>query len=409
MRFLLYDLKRMFSGKALILMCLLSPIIVVFIFSTIFAPMIFTAKGIHFNLAICDEDKGREVNQFITQMVNSKSLADMVSVYPVSTVDDGLELVEGGDVSVLVHIPQNFFADMQKGTQVEVSIISKKAHSLEASLISMTMDSSLSIVGQGQNVMEAAKYMLIEKGELQVSANEYFDASMKSAINEYMNRREVLGEGGPLSLTGEYLPVEYYLAAIFSLFAALSMLPLIHFSSVDVMGAILRRGLLCGIGTMRFFSARIISGTIFIVLVQMMMFPTAALLHLAGGVLGGLYSNNLAALALAILLSSICYAALSLAIATWLPNEKTALWIGFYLVLGMALVCGALLPEGALPKLAADIGKCLPMRSSMRTLSLSLFDYDGAIFWKDILKTVGFTAILLPLGFFGLKRKGRRG
>jgi len=407
MRFMIYDLKRMFSGKALVLMCLLSPIIVVLVFSTIIVPMIFTAKGLHFNLAICDEDKGREVNQFITQMVNSKSLADMVSVYPVSTVDDGLELVEGGDVSVLVYIPQNFFADMQKGTEVKVSIISTKAHSLEATLISMTMDSSLSIVGQGQNVMEAAKYMLIEKGESQASANEYFDASMNSAINEYMNRREVLGEGGPLSLTGEYLPVEYYLAAIFSLFAALSMLPLIHFSSVDVMGAILRRGLLCGIGTIRFFLARIISGTIFIVLVQMMLFPTAALLHLAGDNLGGLYANNLLALVLAILLSSICYASLSLAIATWLPNEKTALWMGFYLVLCMAVVCGALLPESALPKWASDIGKWLPMRASMRTLSLSLFDYDQEIFWKDILKTVGFTAILLSLGFLGLKRKGR--
>ena len=58
MRFMTYDLKRMFSGKALVLMCLLSPIIVVVVFSTIIAPMIFTAKGIHFNIAICVEDKG---------------------------------------------------------------------------------------------------------------------------------------------------------------------------------------------------------------------------------------------------------------------------------------------------------------------------------------------------------------
>lgn len=407
MRFMIYDLKRMFSGKALVLMCLMSPIIVVFVFSTIIAPMVFTAKGLHFNLAICNEDKGQEVNQFITQMVNSKSLVDMVSAYPVSTVEAGLELVEAGDVSVLVHIPQNLFSEMQKGSAVTVSIISTKAHSLEASLISMTLDSSLSIVGQGQNVVEAAKTMLIEKGESEASANAYSEASMSSAINDYMNRREVLGEGGPLSLTGEYLPVEYYLAAIFSLFAALSMLPLIHFSSVDVMGAILRRGLLCGIGIKRFFSARIISGTIFIVLVQTMLFPTAALLHLAGDTLGGAYANNLPALMLAILLSSICYTALSLAIATWLPNEKTALWVGFYFVLGMAVVCGALLPESALPKWVSAVGKWFPMRASLRTLSLSLFHYDQAIFWKDILKTLGYIAVLLPLGFLGLNRKGR--
>lgn len=41
MRFLVFDLKRIFSGKALVLLCLLSPIIVVFIFSTVISPMIY--------------------------------------------------------------------------------------------------------------------------------------------------------------------------------------------------------------------------------------------------------------------------------------------------------------------------------------------------------------------------------
>ena len=407
MRFLIYDLKRMFSGKALVFLCLLSPILVVFIFSTVISPMIFTAKGLHFNLAICDEDKSEAVNEFITQMLNSQALADIVTMYPVETVDAGLELIKSGDISVLVHIPSDLFESMRKGNEVKVEIISTKAHSLEANLITMTLDSSLSVVGKSQNIMEASRLILIDKGEEADNAEDFMNESTNSAINQYMNRREVLGEGGPLSLVGQYLPVEYYLSAIFALFAALSMLPLIHFSAVDAQGAILRRGLLCGIGTSRFFTARIISGAIFILLVLLMLFPTSLLLRLAGDILGGTYANNFSSLAVALVLSPICFSSLALTIATWLPSERTALWTGFFFVLGMAVFCGALIPEGALPTWVAVIGRWLPMRSSMRLLSVSLFDYDKSIFLQDVLKTGCFSAIFLALGFLGLRKRGR--
>lgn len=407
MRFLVYDLKRMFSGKKLVLLCLISPIIVVMIFSTIVSPMLFTAKGLHFNLALCDEDKSEEVNQFINQLINSQALADLVSVYPVATVKEGIKLVEDDEVSVLVHIPSGLFANIRNGQEVKATVISTKAHSMEAELILMTLNSSLSLVGQSQNIMQAAQYMLLEKGTAEEEAIDFLKNTTGLATSEYMSRREVLGAGGPLSPMGEYLPVEYYISAIFSLFAALAMLPLIHFSSVDVSGAILRRGLLCGMGTARFFAARIISGTIFILLVQLMLLPTSFLLYLAGDMLGGAYANNIAALAIALLLSSVCYSALALTISTWLDKEKTALWTGFFLVLGMAVVCGALIPEGALPQWASLVGKWLPLRASMRTLSLSLFSYDQAIFCRDICKTSCFVAVLLAMGFLGLKRRER--
>ncbi len=407
MRFLIYDLKRMFSGKALVFLCLLSPMLVVLIFSTVISPMIFTAQGLHFNLAICDEDKSDAVNEFITTLINSQALADIINVYPVKTVDVGIELIESGDVSVLVHIPKGLFEDMRKGSEVKVSIFSTKSHALEANLITMTLTSSLSVVGKSQNIMEAARFVLIDKGETQVSSEEFLDESISMAIKQYMNRREVLGEGGPLSPVGQFLPVEYYVSAIFALFAALSMLPLVHFSAVDSQGAILRRGLLCGVGTTRFFTARIISGAIFIFLVQTMLFPTSLLLRVAGDVLGGAYANNFLALAAALVFSSVCFSALALTIATWLPNEKTALWTGFFLVLSMAVLCGALIPEAALPNWASAIGRWLPMRASMRMLSVSLFDYDKPIFLQDLLKTCGFSAILLSFGFLGLRRRGR--
>ena len=406
MRFLLFDLKRIFSGKGLVLMCLLSPILVVLLFSTVVAPMIFTAKGLHFNLAICDEDKSEEVNQFINQMINSEALADIVDVYPVSNVDIGLELVENGEVSVLIHIPNNFFNDLRKGENLNVPVYATKSHSLESRIIAMSLNSSLSLVGKSQNVMEAARLILIDKGASEGVAEEFLDINTETAISDYMNRREVFGEGGTLSPLGEYLPVEYYLSAIFSIFAALSILPIIYFSAVDISGAILKRGLLCGMGAFKFFYSRIISGFIFILLVQFMLFPTSFLLGTASDVLGGTYANNFLALFTTLILSSLCYSSLALLIATLLPDKKTSLWIGFLLVLVMAIFCGALIPESILPSWTVSLGKWLPMSYSMRMLSMSLFNFDSTIFIKDTFKILSFGAFFLFIGFIKLRRGG---
>ncbi|MEA4895868.1 MAG: ABC transporter permease [Oscillospiraceae bacterium] len=409
MRFLVFDLKRMFSGKALVLICLLSPIIVVLLFSAVVTPMLFSAKGLHFNLAICDEDGSEEVGQFITQLLNSQALSELVTSYPVKTTGDGITLLESGDISVLVHVPAGLFDSMRKAEEVKVEIISTRAHALEANLTSMALKSSLEAVGKSQNVIEESRNTLTAKGVGEADADEYLSKQTSSAITKYMNRRTALGAGGPISPVGEFLPVEYYISAVFAIFAALAMLPVIHFTAMDSSGAILRRGLLCGIGTSRFFTARIVTGAIFVFLVLTMLFPTSLFLRLAGTMLGGEYANNYAALAASLVLSALCFSALALSIAVWLPDESTALWTGFLLIIGMSAFCGALVPEGSLPEWAALVGRWLPLRSVMRMLSVSLFNFDENIFFQDALKTLAFSAVLLPAGFCGLVRRGKSG
>ncbi|NLV85610.1 MAG: ABC transporter permease [Clostridiales bacterium] len=405
-RFFFYDIKRLFYHSSLLSLCLFSPLIVVLIFSLVVSPMIFTGRGLHFNLALCNEDESTEVKEFINQLVNSQALIDLVSVYPVDTVEKGIELAEKGKVSVFVHVPQNVFSDIREGDDTRAAIYGTNAHSLEMELITIALDSSLSVVGKSQNVMEAARLVLLEKGESVKDAEVFLDNATGFALNEYMGRRELLGQSGPISPLGEHLPIEYYISAIFSIFAALSMLPLIHFSAADSHGPILRRGLLCGIGAGRFFAARIASGTIFIFLVLTMLFPSSIILRLSGKLLGGTYVSSFAALLFSMFLTALVFSALALVIATWLPGEKTALWFGFFLTVFMAVFCGALIPESALPKMAAIIGKWLPLRTSLRMLSLLLFNFSYEAFTRDALKSLGFAAFLLPLGLWGLKRRG---
>lgn len=407
LRFLRYDIKRLFFRSSLLSLCLLSPLIVLLIFSMVVSPMLFTGRGLHFNLALLNEDQSAEVNEFINQLIHSQALADLVSVYPVDTVERGIALAEQGKVSVFVHVPPDIFSDIRSGREVRATIYGTSAHSLEMELISMILDSSLSLVGKSQNIMEAARRILLQKEASWEDSQAFLSDATRFAIREYMGRRELLGRSGPLSPLGEYLPVEYYMSAIFSIFAALSMLPLIYFSAADSNGSILRRGLLCGMGAGRFFAVRIASGALFIFLVLAMLFPSSALLRLSGEMLGGAYANSFGALLVSMLLTSLVFSALALAIATWIPGEKAALWAGFFLAVCMAVLCGALIPEGALPEMATAIGRWLPLRASMRMLSASLFDYQQEAFVRDAAKSLSFGAALLPLGFWGLKRRGQ--
>jgi hypothetical protein len=406
-RFLICDIRRLFSRKAMILLCVLAPVVVMLLFASVVAPMMFTGKGLHFNLALYEEDNSLEVRAFIFQLVHSRALEGLVNIREVDSLDAGLQLLERQEVSVVMHIPRDVLEDIRSQKPVEVSIFSTPEHALEQELIRMTLGQSLLLVGQGQNQMEAAKTFIMKQGVPLADADIFLHDMTYEALAQYMLRRQILGETGTLSPLGEYVPVEYYLAAIFALFAAFAMLPLIHFTAADLAGSILRRGLACGHGVLRFYLSRIGSGSLFILLVLLMVFPTTWLLNQADAFIGTAYQGSLLALILTIVLSAFCLSALAAALASWIGKAQPALWAGFYLALGMAAAGGALVPDRLLPDWLAAAGRLLPVRACMRGLAGALFTFDAGLFWADMAKLAITAALLMPLGYWGFARRGR--
>jgi hypothetical protein len=164
MRFFICDIRRLFSKKALVALFVLAPIAVILLFGSIIAPMIFTGKGLHFNLAILQEDESLEVRTFIFQMVHSEALSDLVTLVPVDSVESGLERVKNNEVSVFLHIPRGVIESLSNQESLRIPIYSTSSHALELSLISMTLGHSLMMVGQGQNQMVLTREILVEMG-----------------------------------------------------------------------------------------------------------------------------------------------------------------------------------------------------------------------------------------------------
>ncbi len=406
MRFFAFDVKRVFESRSTAALCVLAPALVMLLFSSIIAPLIFTAKISKFNVAICNEDKSEPVKIFINQMLNSQALKDLVATYPSDSVQDGLAMLESGDVQILVHVPPDLFNNMREHKKTIIDIYSLPGHQLETTLIQMTLNSSLSSVGKSQNLIESSQKMLLDKGVSQASSDQFVQSTTNYLIREFMDRREVLGQKGLISPIGGYLPTEYYMGAIFSLFAALAMIPLVRLTASDMNGAVIKRGLLIGSGALHFYLARLFSGFLFITLVLLMVFPTGFLSKIFNMAIQISFSSSFTALAAAVGLSALCYSAMAAAFAVWIPNEDGALWATFYLVLIMAMLCGALIPESYLPDWTLTLGKWLPLRSSMRTMISALFVYEQGQYLQDIYKLSVWTLTFAGLGIWGFIRRG---
>lgn len=405
-RFLKYDMKRYFGNKKIIILYMVAPILVMLLFTSIVAPLLFTAEITKFNIAIYNEDKSEPVNIFIDQLVNSKALKDLVVAYPTNSIKDGLAMVAAKEVVVFIHVPKNLFNNIRKQKESYVNLYSTHGHQLETTLIKMTLNSSLETVGKGQNLIEASKQLLIKKGINLQESEAFIAKATDDAIVDFMHRREILGEKGTISPIGGYLPIEYYMGAIFTVFAGLTMIPLVHITTRDISGSIYQRGLLSGYGTSYFYFARILSGFLLTSLVLSMVFPTGFLSKVLNMALNVNFSNSFAALSLSVCMIALFFSALALVIAIWIPMEEAALWVTFYLVLIMSIFSGALIPEGHLPNLIRVVGRLTPMRYAMRMITGALFAFNGKQFLQDLVKLSIWNIALLILGFLKIIKKG---
>jgi hypothetical protein len=402
----LFDLKRIFAAKSLILVCVMAPVIVLLLFSAIFLPFFTTAGSLHFNVGICNQDDSAIVDTFIDQFVNSQAEQDVLAAYPVNSVAIGEDLLLEKKISVLLAIPEGFYRSIEQDAPQEIRAIALPEHALELSIVDMSLTTALAVVSQSQNVYAASAAILTQHGVSATAADVYLQEALDSAIRQYMGRRSIIGVAGVSTTLGDYLPLEYYTGAIFALFAALAMLPLIRITAADVSGPVLRRGLLSGNNYCRYYLNRLISGSALIFLVLLMLIPALIALRLFGSLIGA-FSGSIFALLATMLLTALCLSALALALGAWIGREQPALWLGFSLVFLMAVCCGALLPVGTLPDFVAAIGRMLPLRPIMRLLSASLFRLNSAVFAADLLRLAGFSLLFLGAGWLGIRKRGQ--
>ena len=407
MKHFLFDLRRVFSNWGTVALCAVTPLVVTLVFALIAVPMFLAASVTAFNVMICDEDGSEPVKEFISQLVNSKALKDMVTVYPVKTSEQGIKLIQTGDATVFLHIPSHLFEDMQAQEPVVVDLYGAQGHALEVSIIRMALADSLEVVGKSENMLEIAYRAVRANGVSEAAGIDFFNSFLSDATTQYMSRRLVFGSEGTVSPVGDLLPVQYYLGAIFTLFAALAALPLAKKTAGDLSGAVLHRGLVSGRNAARFFLARLFSGWTFVLLVLLMLFPTGLALNALNRQVSAALVGNASALALAMAALALTFSAAATAFAALLPQGDHALWALFYAVIVTALCSGLIIPENALPGAIREIGRILPLSAGMHALSCALFRFSPEVYANALIGLVLWAAAFCAAGLWGYLRKER--
>jgi len=407
-QWIVLDMRRLFRSRKLVAATLLTPLVGLLVFSSVVAPMLLTGNNLRVPYAICNEDKSESVRQFVSMMTNSESLRDLAAAYPVDDLEIGYELLQAGRVGVLVHIPDGFYETMSAGQDPVVQLIAYPAHSFEQTMVRITLDGSLRAVGQSENILQLLGKTAVEAGADEADIAALLEAEFNNGIDQYLHRRATLGAGGTVSPMGELFPLEYYLSALFSLFAALAMLPTLYLSASDLNGPVCRRGLLAApAAARRFYVARLLSGAALILLTLLLLLP-ASLAIQGMGVYWGLQGSEWGFLALAgaLLLISLGFSALSLLLATLSRRPRLALWCGFFLILLMAALSGALVAEGKLPQLLAEAGRFTPLKPSMNLIAGTLFNLEPARYGHDMLRLLLMLALFIAAGLPLVHRRG---
>jgi hypothetical protein len=404
-RFLRFDLKRIFFSGRTVVLCIVVPLIVMLLFTTVVAPLLVTRSRVAAScFAIYNEDGTQVSKDFIDFVASSESFEGIVYLFNVNSLEEGLGLVKTGEASGLLHIPPGLYDDMLNGKDVSCDIYGADMHILECSLVQTAIETALNTAGGAQNGLYALRDDVLKLGASTEGADGLYESMMDCGINVITNRRAILGEDGFISPVGGYLPAEFYLSAMLTWFLALAILPLAGFSAGDFSMSVLQRGMKTRAMRLKFLSARLISGALFLLAVMLMVFP----IGIVSSSLDRLFHGNIAALFLSMGFMALCFSALALGISAWMPNRDAAMWLGFWLVIAFSLLGGTAAPESMLPGWVRNLGLWSPVRSAMRLLSTGIFNFDAAVYRVDMLKTGLWGMIGCVMAAAGFMRKAVR-
>jgi hypothetical protein len=398
-RFFLCDIKRIFSSRATIILCLIVPFAVMLLFASVVAPLLIERVRVQTtSFVVCDEDNTEVTKEFIDYVANSKAFKNLVYIYKVDTLEEGQHLIDTNQVSGMLHVPKNLYKDMSAGKNVTLGLYGNTYHTLECSLVLVAVETALNTVGRAQNALDAVRDYAVSFGAGEDDADKFYNTLLDLGIKVLADRKAMLGEEGFVSPAGEYVPAELYLSAMLAWFIALAALPLSSFSAGDFSEAVLQRGMRTGGLQIRFLTARLFSGAVFLLLVAFLVFPVG----LGASSLDRIFSGSTPALFAAMGLMALSFSAMSLGLSVWTKNGDAAVWIGFWLIVLFAMAGGAILPDSMLPGWAKAVGLWSPVRAAMRLLGGAVFKFDAAAFWWDMLK-IGlwgvFGTLCAVLGF----------
>ncbi len=390
-----YDIKRIFGRGKIAVLALASPLIVILLVAVVVFPLVVSAGDISVPYAVYEEDESEEVRQFIDFIVKGDALRKASTPYPVKDFETGMNLLENDKVSVFVYVPGDFYQRMVGGEDAVLEMYYYPRHTFEAEMIKIVLNSSLSVVGKSRNILSVAWDIVFEGGKSAEESDQFVNDCIVYDVEKYMQRKKILGSEGTFSELMDFMPLEFYLSALFSLCALFAIFPGLYLTSLDE-DKVYRR-IACSTGRrVRAYFIRLLSSAVFVIASISLMIPMALLIQRFGLYWAKSASEiGIIALIFSLPIIGICFSSIGVTIGSFFKDTVSAIWTGLYVCAGMTALSGIFISEYALPKPLAFIGNLLPLKSVINIIGCSMFAFDPLTFLYSIIKILAFAVCLI--------------
>ena len=397
-RFVFYDIKRLFGhGKAAIL-AMLSPLFVLVLFATFLVPMLSNEDGPVVSCALYNEDDSGMVQQLMDIVIAEKVEDGTARVYPVKSIETGKKLVDEGKVAAFIYLPPNTYTDSVNGKPVSLEFYYSPAHAFETLTFYTSLKSFLSVFGQGIRLVYVAGEIAIEHGMSRDDVIRLWNNGTNEIINIHIHRGRVIGRNGCI-LPGGDDPMRFGMAFLFGICAYFAAFPVIYLTGLDVTGPFKKRILPPGNILLSYF-ARLLSGTLLILCTFLIMYPVARVLR-------DLHLRFALSVLPAMFLCALAFSSLAILIGSLFARPESSLWAGLYV--GIVLILGIVFTgnDYNLPKPIMAFLRFSPLRAAISVFSNSMFDEISARYRQDMLILLVACVIFTAAGCINYIRKER--
>lgn len=398
LRLIHFDLKRLFANKVTLALSILTPVVTLALFAWAVVPLMFSYRAVEKEtIVVLNEDQDEYMDEVFADVVNEKSIQNVVSIEFVDSKEEGIARVESGDAIIFFAIPEGTMMHFYYREPSTVSVWISGANDFETALFLPIFDHVVEMFNQSQLGLDFILDEMLTFAPQRESYDRFNEVMIYLGI-QMLSRADLYRMEG-ISPLGKFLPIEFYISSLFALFLGFGTIPLVGYNVSDFQSTAFTRGIAHFHWPYTFLFTRVLTGTAYILLVSLPMLAISFFIFGTNAIFGG----SLPALLGVVLLTSLVFSVFATFLSLLFTHVDSAAWVSFFVVLTAAIVGGALLPSSYLPEWINRIGVFSPIQAAMQLTGHALFNYDPSRMGHGLVVLLVTLAVLSGLSLVSFR------
>ena len=388
LKLIYYDLKRLFANKLTLALSIITPVVTLLLFASAIVPLLFSNRVVDkTTVAVLIEDQDEYLRMVFEEVINTPTIEDVVVIELVDSRQTGIAMTEEGEAALFVLLPENGMQNFYYRRPSTVDLWISPHYEMENALFLPVFDHVVQMFNRSQLGLDYVLDEMLTFAETEESYTRFNDLMIMIGLR-MLNRSSLYDLHG-ISPLGKFLPLEYYVSALFAMFLAFGIIPIVGYNVQDFQSTAFTRGVAHFRWQYTFVLTRVITGTLFILLVTTPMLIVGFVFFGANSIFAG----SLPALVGMVVFAALVFSSLAALVSLVFRQVDGAIWFSFYLVMVFSLFGGVALPASYLPAWMNQAGAYSPIGAVMKLTGYALFDFDPSQMGFGLAILAGFLVV----------------